>query len=327
MTPRFSVCVPNYNSGRFIAKTIESVLAQTVPADQYEIIVSDNASSDNSLQVIGHYIPRIRLVRQPATIHVIEHWNACLREANGDYVILLHSDDMIDRDFLKACGAVLDSRSGTQMVSCLYRLVDESGLVLNSQQRCGAEGESPLDMLLRRNHVSPPSLLVRRSFYALSGYYNPEIRYCADYDLAVRGAAEGGLVFLDQYLCSYRRHSSNLGSQDAANLFDIRHTAIAEHLWSTRLGLNALQSRELHRQMVWLALLTTVCVLESGGRRIALQRLSATRVSFRVAGLPAVAFSSLWLLSRVPGAWRLLRVITSIYRHLTYRPSRHLGFQ
>ncbi len=321
MNPKYSICIPNYNSGRFIAATIESAIAQSVPEGSCEIVVSDNASSDNSLNVIGMYGKRVRLVRRDVTIPVIEHWNACVREASGDYVILLHSDDLIDRDFLRICGEALDSHPNIQMVSCLNRLIDASGSVLKRQRRRATAGELPIDVMLVRNQVSPPSLLVRRTFYAADGYYNPEIMYCADYDLAVRGAAQGGLLFIEQCLCSYRRHSANLGRQDAASLFDIRHTAIAARLWTKRLGLNYRQSRKLQGRMAWGALLATICVLESGGRQKARQRLGAIRDEFRIGGLATAAFVSLWLLSCVPGAWRLLWATTTVYRHLTYKQS------
>jgi glycosyltransferase involved in cell wall biosynthesis len=321
MAPKYSVCIPNYNSARFIAETIESALAQTVPGEQCEVIVSDNASSDNSLQVIGQYLPRVRVVERPVTIPVIDHWNACLREAKGDYVILLHSDDMLDKDFLRVCGDVLDSRPGIKMVSCRARVIDASGTVLKTQQRRAAAGDSLLDMLLRGNVVYPPSLLVRRSFYDSSGYYNPAIVYCADHDLVVRGAAENGLVLLEQCLCLSRRHTSNLGLGVAAKLFDIEHNPIAARLWSERLGFTVAQSRQLQRRMVWSTLFVTVCVLESGGRRKALQRLAATKANFRITGSAAAAFAGLWILSRIPGAWRLLRLTTSAYRNLSYKKS------
>lgn len=319
MVPKYSICIPNYNSGNFVSDTIKSVLAQTVPAEQYEVIVSDNASDDNSVQVISRYLPRIRMINRPLTMPIIEHFNACLTEATGEYVILLHSDDMIDKDFLEICGSVLDSRQSIQMVSCRARVIDRAGLVLKTQQRHATEGDSPVDILLKGNVVYPPSLLVRRSFYASNGDYNPAIAYCADYDLAVRGAIERGLVLLDQCLCSYRRHQSNFGPQAAANLLDIHHNPMAARMWSCRLGLTVAQSNRVNQRMLWGILLVTVCVLESGARRDAMKRLAATRASVQITGLAILPFAILWLLSRIPGAWRLVQLTTAIYRTLSHK--------
>ena len=131
---KYSICIPNYNSERFIGQTIESALSQTVPRERYEVIVSDNASSDGSLQVIRRYLPGIRVIKRAAAIPAIENWNACVKEAKGEYVILLHSDDLIDREFLEVCGAVLDRYPNIEMVSCRARVIDASGRLLQEQR-------------------------------------------------------------------------------------------------------------------------------------------------------------------------------------------------
>ena len=60
--PSFSICIPNYNYAQYIGQTIESVLNQTY--QNFEIIVVDNASTDNSVEVVKAFIdPRIKLYK------------------------------------------------------------------------------------------------------------------------------------------------------------------------------------------------------------------------------------------------------------------------
>ena len=64
---RFSVCIPNYNYGRYIGQTLESVLSQSYP--HFEVIVADNASTDDSVRVVeSFHDPRVRLIRNQYNI-------------------------------------------------------------------------------------------------------------------------------------------------------------------------------------------------------------------------------------------------------------------
>ena len=86
-----SVVIPAYNAGRYIAKTIESVLAQSY--SRYEVLVADDGSTDNTAEVAGRYGPPVRLLTQankgPAAAR-----NLALRHATGDYIAFLDADDL-----------------------------------------------------------------------------------------------------------------------------------------------------------------------------------------------------------------------------------------
>jgi glycosyltransferase involved in cell wall biosynthesis len=103
--------------------TLESALGQDYP--NFEIVVSDNGSTDNTQELVrGFGTNRVNYIRQPVNIGVTKNYNACLQAARGDYFLLLHDDDLIDKDFLATCmrhggnkttyGLI---RSGTRMVN------------------------------------------------------------------------------------------------------------------------------------------------------------------------------------------------------------------
>ena len=82
--------------------TLESALGQDYP--NFEIVVSDNGSTDNTQEVVrGFGTDRVNYVRQAVNIGVTKNYNACLQAARGDYFLLLHDDDLIDKDFLTTC--------------------------------------------------------------------------------------------------------------------------------------------------------------------------------------------------------------------------------
>ncbi len=88
----FSICIPNYNYAQYIRETIQSVLDQTY--QNFEIIVADNASTDNSVEVVQSFQDkRIRLIQNRYNIGFAPNLQQATREAKNDFMILLSSDD------------------------------------------------------------------------------------------------------------------------------------------------------------------------------------------------------------------------------------------
>ena len=92
--PSFSVCIPNYNYGRFIGDTIQSVLDQTY--QNFEIIVVDNASKDNSVDVVKSFKDdRIRLIQNNYNIGFAPNLQKVTMFASNEFINLLSSDDQM----------------------------------------------------------------------------------------------------------------------------------------------------------------------------------------------------------------------------------------
>ena len=101
--PFITIGIPTYNRGSgTLPMTLESALSQDYP--NFEIVVSDNGSTDNTQEVVrGFGTDRVNYIRQAVNIGVTKNYNACLQAARGDYFLLLHDDDLIDKDFLTTC--------------------------------------------------------------------------------------------------------------------------------------------------------------------------------------------------------------------------------
>lgn len=97
---KISVCVPTYNMGNFIGRTIESVLAQTFK--EFEIIISDNNSYDDTEQIMKNYNDaRIRYFRNQANVGFTKNLELCKQKSACDIIFLLPAKSLISKDALE----------------------------------------------------------------------------------------------------------------------------------------------------------------------------------------------------------------------------------
>lgn len=107
---KFSICIPNYNYGQYLGETIKSVLGQTY--QNFEIIVSDNASKDNSVEVIKSFDDkRIRLIQNQYNIGYSGNVDKATNSATGDFIILQLADDLLRPNALEEFAKLIKSYS------------------------------------------------------------------------------------------------------------------------------------------------------------------------------------------------------------------------
>jgi glycosyltransferase involved in cell wall biosynthesis len=92
--PLITIAIPTFNRAAWLKDCILSVLSQTY--QNIEVIVSDNASIDETQEVLKSFSDRrLRVVKQENNIGLLPNWNACLAEANGEYIVIVPDDDTI----------------------------------------------------------------------------------------------------------------------------------------------------------------------------------------------------------------------------------------
>ncbi len=122
-----SICIPCYNAEATIAKTVDSILAQTY--SNIEIIVSDNQSSDNTKQVVSTYENQgVRLVEGDERIFGgVDNWDNVLYQGNGEFLCLYHADDLYEPNIIEKEVCFLMANQDVGTVLTLKPPIDENG--------------------------------------------------------------------------------------------------------------------------------------------------------------------------------------------------------
>lgn len=210
-SPRVSVCVPAFNAGDFLAETIESVLAQTIP--DWELVIFNNNSSDHTLKVARSYDdPRIRIETSDTTLPMDQSWNRALSYATAPYVKLLCADDILHHYCLERQVGILEQNPDVALVAARRDFIDEHGnRVAVGRGLDDLTGKhSAVDVINRiaelgTNPIGCPSaLLCRAKDLQSTGLFDGEFPAVMDLDLSVRLLEHGDLYGSDQSLSMFR---------------------------------------------------------------------------------------------------------------------------
>jgi len=210
MNSTVSVIIPNYNYGRFLSETIESVLAQTYPCR--EIIVVDDGSTDNSLEVLARYEKDgVKVIRQK-NFGVGAARNAGAKASSGDLIAFLDADDFwLPQKIEKQIERLLaDEEFG--LVTCGMREFDASGETIKIYAE-GKEGWCAEDILLVKPVTAGPgsSSLLRREVFEQAGGFDErkEMHPSEDWEFCYRAARVAKIAFVPEILVAYRNHGGN----------------------------------------------------------------------------------------------------------------------
>jgi glycosyltransferase involved in cell wall biosynthesis len=136
--PRFSVIIPAFNSEGFVARAIESVLAQTFPPA--EILIVDDGSTDATGQVAARYAGEVRYLRQ-SNKGVSAARNAGARAACGNWLAFLDADDWYSRDRLRLHADMLGTHGDLDFLTGDYEYRDARGTLLGRSMERHASGQ------------------------------------------------------------------------------------------------------------------------------------------------------------------------------------------
>lgn len=233
---KFSICIPNYNYGQFIGETIKSVLDQDYL--DFEILISDNRSTDNSWDVIQEFAAkdmRINAWQNAANLGFAGNLDAVSSRATGDYHILVSSDDLMNPGALQFYAEFLDMIGKEKIVfsSACTRINAEGRPLGYDGPKSRLWQKSDLDDKLSSKfncpvYKVPAGEMLRRCLHSFYGPFNfVSTCYNAKDYLLVGGYGGGRMYnpdkwfhwkllaetdhafFIDKPLFSYRWHQNN----------------------------------------------------------------------------------------------------------------------
>lgn len=203
---RFSFIIPAYNAAGTLASALDSLVRQTNP--DWEAIVVDDGSTDATPAVVAGYArrdSRIRVIRQ-SNAGMGAARNAGLREARGEWVIFLDADDWMDPQALIRFSRAASEDPQAQAIYGHFVRVTPSGDVVEEMFWPSPEGLFPV--VARFCPFAIHSCAVRRPLIDLLHGFDPEFRYCADWDLWQRLARGGTRIAVTDSTVAFYRMST-----------------------------------------------------------------------------------------------------------------------
>jgi len=207
--PRVSIVLPVHNGARYLALAVDSMLAQTF--DDFELLLLDDGSSDNSLAIAKSYAARDPRVQVHALAHrgLSATLNDGLVLARAPLIARMDSDDIAWPERLALQVAFLDANPHVAVVGSNVRYMDEFGTVRPVAPLPCAPSDLKSKMIFGCVLVHPTVVMRTREVLAVGGY-RPPFALAEDYDLWLRMEEHGALANLPDILLDFRRHSANV---------------------------------------------------------------------------------------------------------------------
>jgi glycosyltransferase involved in cell wall biosynthesis len=215
MPPTISIVMPTFDRLQFVPAALDSVFAQTLT--DWELIIADDGSADATRDYLRKMAerPRVRVLWLEHSGRPAVASNAAIREARGEYVAFLDSDDLWLPEKLARQIASLRRRARCGWSYTRFMIIDSSGRITHPlpagtyPARGGWIRESLLD---GETVIAQPSVLVSRALLEELGAFDEGLRMCYDDDLWFRLAARSEVDAVDEPLTLIRRHDSHSGS-------------------------------------------------------------------------------------------------------------------
>ena len=209
--PAISVCIPTYNGAKYIAQTIESILNQTFT--DFEIIVSDDGSSDKTLEIVGSFNdPRIVRIDRLSKVGAEANWNNAVATASASLVKLVCQDDLLYPQCLEVEVQTMN-KSENQDVSFCFHLRD---FVTPNSRKLSARrvGYSNLQKYSKTEILTkvvrsggnpigePMAVTMRKLSLNSAGKFRGD--YVIDLDMWSKLSDQGNALFIEQHLSAFR---------------------------------------------------------------------------------------------------------------------------
>ncbi len=228
--PRITVVTPSYNQGKFIGRTIESVLAQNYP--NLEHIVVDGMSTDETPAVLAQY-PHLRALREPDCGQA-DAINKGFRHATGDIYCFLNSDDTLLPGALQRVAREIDPARGRHLVvgRCIH--VDEDDRPTGMEHPSAPVSPARLLQVWNVHCVPQPATFWTAEAWRHCGPMDESEQLVLDYDLMCRFSRRYRFHAIDQVLATYRLHTrSKSCSTKPGDIYD-RATVVSRRYWGPR---------------------------------------------------------------------------------------------
>ena len=198
-----SVIIPVYNREKYIGRALRSILNQSINKSRYEIIVINDASTDNSEKIIKKYSKEITLISNKKNLGLPASLNKGINNSKGRFIIRIDSDDYVHKDFLKIPYLFLTLNSDFDAVSLDYYKVDDRENIIS-----------------KNNCITDPigcGIMFRHENLVEIGMYDEKQLLHEEKELRLRFEKKYSIKRIQLPLYRYRMHDSNMSEDTELN--------------------------------------------------------------------------------------------------------------
>ena len=196
MKKNVSVIIPTFNRAAFLPKTIQSVLDQT--AQDFEIILVDDGSTDNTAEVLDEFKDRLTYIKQtnqgPASAR-----NTGIKKSQGKFLAFVDSDDWWDKNKLAIQLAEME-KNPEYLISHTQEIWYQKGKLLNQKKKHRQYHGNIFKHCLPLCAVSLSTVVARRELFDRIDYFDENLPCCEDYDLWLRISINYSFLLIDKPL-------------------------------------------------------------------------------------------------------------------------------
>ncbi|WP_375512531.1 glycosyltransferase family 2 protein [uncultured Nostoc sp.] len=237
-----SVIIPTYQRANLVSETIESVLVQTYT--DYEIIVVNDGSTDNTREVLARFGNRITVIHQENKGPSVAR-NTGIMASQGQYIAFIDDDDLWVPNKLEKQVSCFESNPNIGLVYSNILFFNDYHVSADIwPKRSHPPGVLKNWMLFELNFIPILSVMVRRECLDEVGLFDQTLKYCEDYDLWLRIIEKFSVHFLNKPLGFYRLSSTNSLSKNKEqillNEIHIKEKAFSRNPNLTKLPLKLL---------------------------------------------------------------------------------------
>lgn len=223
--PLVSIIVITYNSAKFVLETLESAKAQSY--QNIELIVSDDCSQDNTVEVCKNWIEendgrfvRTELITVEKNSGIPANCNRGVKAAKGEWVKLIAGDDLLVENAIEDLTGYANFNNNTFFIFSDIGFIDEKGNSITKENyinkdffNLSAKVQNRMLIIGNGFFIPAATSLINKEVLLRLGGFDEEIKYCEDYPMWIKATRHDyNLSYLDVITAKYRIHSTSITS-------------------------------------------------------------------------------------------------------------------
>ena len=230
---KISVIIPNYNYAKFLFERVYSILNQNYPI--YELIILDDCSTDNSLEIINQIVSSINkyinvkvVLSEKNSGNAFSQWQKGFKLASGDYVWICEADDYCKKNFLRKVTKPINQNSNIIISYADTGFIDSTGTIVKKslidqidllktghwQKNYINTGQDEIDNYTYLNCTIPnvSGIIIKKDDYEDILNISKTFKQCGDWYFYLNALQRGKIAFNKKTLNYYRLHGNNISS-------------------------------------------------------------------------------------------------------------------